>query len=77
MRPPVNPVAVCFIYSDDRKIISAVFLHPASLVFLQKVQALSAETRLQAVKNASISNSILITNAIPAEGIPNCVNKMV
>ena len=29
------------------------------------------------VKNASISNSILITNAIPAEGIPNCANKMV
>ena len=29
------------------------------------------------VKNVSISNSILITNAIPAEGIPNCANKMV
>ena len=30
---------------DGRKIISAVLLHPASLVFLLKVQALSAETQ--------------------------------
>lgn len=33
--------------------------------------------RLLAVKNESISKSILIANAIPAVGIPNWVNKIV
>lgn len=59
-------------------IISVVLLHPANSIFLQKgTSSVCRNARLQAVKNASISNSILITNAIPAEGIPNCANKMV
>lgn len=45
--------------------------------FAESTSSVCRNARLQAVKNASISNSILITNAIPAEGIPNCVNKMV
>ena len=44
--------------------------------FAESTSSVCRNARLQAAKNASISNSILITNAIPAEGIPNCANKM-
>ena len=44
--------------------------------YAESKSSVCRNARLQAVENASISNSILITNAIPAEGIPNCANKM-